>query len=352
MVKVSVIIPVYNVEKFLQACIDSLLCQTLKEIEFIFINDNSPDKSLEILLKNEKKHPNKIRVIDSKENLCQGGARNLGIRVAKGEYVGFVDSDDMVAPNMFELLYKQAIKTKSDVTFIQYATIDENSEFTDVYKGIDRRPIIEWNEKLLNLENKNLTELDRMDLIAYPVGGVYCGLWKKKLIFDNNIFFPERLKYEDNYWGSLIKCYITKVSFVKKIGYYYRQNSNSTVHSHNAKFQYDRETIEKMLLNEVADRGLFEIYLDAWEYCYTYRATFNTCFMYIQRFDKPPISKIIEAIRNLEKMFPNWKENKYYQELTSDKRKFTYKMIVKFPRFVVMIYLIKKTISVKMKRIL
>ena len=108
-VKLSVIIPVYGVEKYLQACIDSVVNQTMKDIEFIFVNDASLDGSLEILRENERKYPDLICVIDSKENLMQGGARNLGIRAARGEYVGFIDSDDFIHPEMYEKLYNKAV---------------------------------------------------------------------------------------------------------------------------------------------------------------------------------------------------------------------------------------------------
>lgn len=92
--KISVIIPVYNVEKYLQTCIDSLLSQSMKEIEFIFVNDASPDGSLAILQENQRLHPDQIRIIDSKVNLKQGGARNLGIAAAQAPLIGFLDSDD------------------------------------------------------------------------------------------------------------------------------------------------------------------------------------------------------------------------------------------------------------------
>lgn len=125
-IKVSVIIPCYNVERFLQDCIDSLLAQTLNDIEFIFINDASPDNSLDILLKNQYKYPGKIKVVDLKHNICQGGARNKGIEIARGEYIGFVDSDDMVLPEMYEMLYNEAALAKADAAFIQYANIGDS----------------------------------------------------------------------------------------------------------------------------------------------------------------------------------------------------------------------------------
>lgn len=128
--QISVVVPVYNVAKYLQQCIDSLMAQTiLDKLELIFVNDASPDNCIEILRENEKKHPDKIKVIDSKENLCQGGARNLGMRQARGEYIGFVDSDDFVAPTMYERLYDKAVSSAADATFIQYAYVSDETKY-------------------------------------------------------------------------------------------------------------------------------------------------------------------------------------------------------------------------------
>ena len=173
-VKVSVIIPVYNVEKYLQDCIDSLINQTLQEIEFIFVNDASPDNCLAILLNNEKKYPDKIRVIDSKVNLKQGGARNLGIKAAKGEYIGFVDSDDIVACDMFELLYESVKKDNSDVAFVNYESVKEQFSVQDIIttRYMNDKP---WDNKFCALNNKLLDDDDRRYLMVANIGGVWCG---------------------------------------------------------------------------------------------------------------------------------------------------------------------------------
>ena len=97
---VSVIVPAYNAEKTIEKCLDSLLNQTLKSIEIIVINDCSKDNTLKIL----KKYKSKIKLLDNKKNLGPAGSRNRGLDAATGDYIGFVDSDDWVALNMFELM--------------------------------------------------------------------------------------------------------------------------------------------------------------------------------------------------------------------------------------------------------
>ncbi len=107
--KVSIIVPVYNSEKYLRDCLESLVNQTLEEIEIIAVDDASIDCSPKILAEYVKKYPGRLKVYTNLENKGQGYARNVGLSLAQGTYVGFVDSDDYVAPNMYEYLYNAAI---------------------------------------------------------------------------------------------------------------------------------------------------------------------------------------------------------------------------------------------------
>ena len=112
--KISIIVPIYNVEEYLEKCLDSLVNQTLKDIEIILINDGSPDNSEEIVNKYLKKYKEKI-IYHKKKNEGQGIARNYGINLAKGEFISFVDSDDYVDKTIFEKLYNKAIEENSDI---------------------------------------------------------------------------------------------------------------------------------------------------------------------------------------------------------------------------------------------
>lgn len=113
MPKVSIIVPVYNVEKYLRKCIDSLVNQTLNDIEIICINDGSTDKSLKIL--KEYKNKDSRIILLNQENSGQSVARNRGIEIAKGEYLGFVDPDDWIDLDYYEKLYNAAIGTNADI---------------------------------------------------------------------------------------------------------------------------------------------------------------------------------------------------------------------------------------------
>ena len=124
--RVSVIVPVYNCEAFLRECIDSLLGQTMREMEFIFVCDASPDGSLAILREAERRDP-RVRVIEFKENRGVSAARNAGLEAATGEFVGFCDGDDWVEPGMYARLYEAATQADADIAFCR------------VFKDYDRR---------------------------------------------------------------------------------------------------------------------------------------------------------------------------------------------------------------------
>lgn len=125
MAKVSVIVPVFNAEKTLIRCLGNLVHQTLDDIELILVNDCSTDGSLQILLDCEAQFSEKVMVVDLSENLGAGGARNVGLSYASGEYVGFVDSDDMVDTTMFEKLYSKAVEGNYDI--VDCGFLNENN---------------------------------------------------------------------------------------------------------------------------------------------------------------------------------------------------------------------------------
>ena len=121
---ISIVIPVYNVEDFLERCLDSVSCQTYKETEVIIVNDGSTDSSPEIIERYVEEYPNfKSFTI---ENSGQGGARNFGIEKANGEYIAFLDSDDYISPNCIELLAETAKRENSDIVVCSCYDVKED----------------------------------------------------------------------------------------------------------------------------------------------------------------------------------------------------------------------------------
>ena len=159
---------------------------------------------------------------------------------------------------------------------------------------------------------------------------------------ENDIRFPEKIAFEDNYWFSILEAYIRCFAFVKDIGYYYRKNPTSTTNSKNeAYFKNDRLMIEEMILQEAKKRGIYDLYFQAYEYGYIFRRTFNTYNVAVFSFDKIDYAFIAGLMKGLKKQFPNWKKNPYYLEANGKKERLKKSLIVKMPRLMAAYFRIK-----------
>lgn len=239
-------------------------------------------------------------------------------------------------------------ETEADAVFIQYAAVPETASLR--YFDVPARPLFAWREKLLRWNNRELQNEGITDILAYPIGGVYCGLFRRELLTQHDVLFPEHLRYEDNYWMTLIECYMRKIAFVQEICDYYRENSNSTMRSKNRPYHFDRIQIEQMLLDEVKRRGFFEAHYKAWEYIYTVRYAVNSYRMFLTMFSPMPKEKLQKVVRDLRREFPQWEQNAYYQELTTKKQKLINKLIIRFPILFAYAYKTVKSVYKALKR--
>lgn len=203
---VSVIIPVYQGEKFLNQCIDSVLNQTHEKIEVICVNDGSKDQSLEILREYERKDQ-RVRVF-SQDNRGQSAARNLALSHAKGKFVVFIDSDDYIGKDYIKELYDEIIKERADMVVCGYTKVDMEGKilFSKVIEGAEKRkdPIfpltyISWNRII-----------------------------SRDLIVKNGFTYWEGVQCEDIPFILKLETAAKKVSYIKGTQYYYRTNTNST----------------------------------------------------------------------------------------------------------------------------
>lgn len=222
MYNLSVIIPVYNVENYLKKCLDSVLNQTLKDIEIICIDDGSTDSSPDILKDYSNKDP-RIKVI-TKENGGQASARNLGIKEAQGEYISFIDSDDFIEPEMLEKLYTKAKDNNLDMAMCKIATYDnQTGEIKDnvwyYMLGVFRE-----------FEKDIFSHKDTMEFTCNIAVTPYNKIYKTSLLKDNNVLFPQGLIFEDEKFFFDTYLRAKRVSIVDEFLYYYRTNrKGSTV---------------------------------------------------------------------------------------------------------------------------
>ncbi|MCT8137621.1 glycosyltransferase family 2 protein [Anaerobacillus sp. CMMVII] len=212
--KVSIIVPVYNTKKYLKRCLDSLINQSLEDIEIIIVNDGSTDDSQKVINKYHKKYPTKIVPI-VKENGGPGIARNYGIKKAKGDYLGFVDSDDWVDPSMFKKLYKLATKGH-DFIICDYVKIHKGNK-SHVLKGFTG------------------SFFDHQQAVLYSTDTAFsCNKLINKKLFDKDLLYTEGW-YEDLATIPLLLTNAKSPAYLREPLYYYKFRSGSITNSNNLK---------------------------------------------------------------------------------------------------------------------
>ena len=215
-IKLSIIVPVYNIIQYLPKCLDSILSQTLRDIEIICINDGSTDNSLDIL-ENYATKDDRIKLLKLAKNYGQGYARNRGIEIAQGEYIGFVDGDDYIDPNYFEALYNSAVKNNADISVASILKHKKNyKKYNVIYK---KEGIAE------NIQDKIKLCGDKKKFFFYAWNKIY----KTDLITRNDIKFAQGQIYEDVIFAIKALYYSNRVVSVPEIKYHYIERKNSSV---------------------------------------------------------------------------------------------------------------------------
>lgn len=219
MARISVLIPVYNVERYLRQCLDSLIDQTFKDLEFICINDGSTDSSLNILDEYAQRH-SRFRIID-KPNSGYGASMNCGLKEATGEYIGILESDDFAEPDMFEILFNAVESVQTDVVKADnYRCKDGYSR--SYYKNY---PSCQYGAKLIPKENPEL----------FKRQSIWTALYKRDFLYNEGIYFNETpgASYQDISFNFKVMAKAREVFLIDKAIVNYRiDNPNSSIHSH------------------------------------------------------------------------------------------------------------------------
>lgn len=238
MLKLSVIVPVYNVSKYLAKCLDSLICQELKpeEYEIIVVNDGSTDNSEEISRQYEEKYSN-IKVVRQK-NQGLSGARNTGIKLAHGKYIQFVDSDDYLQPNVLKTLVEKMESDNLDVLRFNYQNVNENYEVFEPYK--EHKPYVDYRDEVCD----GLTFLtERLGYACYAVQF----LIKSELLKKEGNTFKSGIYFEDTEWTPRILTQAKRVTSTDLMVYNYLLRLGSITNS--VSIEKKRKVLDdKMLL--------------------------------------------------------------------------------------------------------
>lgn len=247
MVKVSIILPVYNVEKYLNECLDSIVNQTFKDMEIICINDGSTDKSLEIL-NSYASRDERIKII-SQENAGLGAARNVGMGAAEGDYIFFIDSDDFIYADAIEEMYENAVVNDSDLVLFR-RTREFDIDRLNNREGYNFDNVF----KISGEEYKKFT-FNYKDIKQYVLNS-YLSVWMKfyKREFLNShddFYFPEGIAYEDCLFHVKVFLRAGRMSHIPKVYYHYRKNPDSIMNnsSYNMDIFKVVDSVEEFLID-------------------------------------------------------------------------------------------------------
>ena len=249
MPKVSVIIPVYNVEKYLQQCLDSVVNQTLKDIEIILVDDGSTDSSLSICDEYAQKD-NRITVL-TQQNKGAGAARNKGIVAAKDDYLYFLDSDDFIKLETLEKLYSKITETNSDICFCKNNIYNENT------KSIEN---IDWstNEKIIPQTETFSSDDIPSTILQICVPNLFLKLYKKEFIQINDIKFQEIKTCNDVFFNYSSLIMAKRICYVNEVLVTYRKNQSDCLSANRGRTAVCIVDAYKKLKEYLENKGIFE----------------------------------------------------------------------------------------------
>lgn len=300
--KLSIIVPVYNMVAGgkLEYCLNSLLTQTISDYEVIAVNDASTDNSWEILQQYKNRYPEKLVIHSLKENLRQGGAKNAGLALSKGEFIGFVDSDDWVTKDCFEKLLNKAEQTEADVVAC---------DFCYVYNHTD----IPTERVACNLPEQvgKLTHEKKVSLFLHP-GALVTKIYRRELFFDEPFAFPEHMFFEDNATGIELLRRAKHFEYIPEPMYFYYQHNASTVHVITVERCKDRLEAMRIMYRYALENGYLEEFHAELEYKFTNLFYQNTLFSYMQGSKKTNIGFIRGMGKEMKEYFPDFQKNHYY----------------------------------------
>lgn len=302
---ISVIIPCYNVEKYVDACLESLVSQTLglDQMELILVDDASRDATLDHLRAWEQKYPEQILVVECGVNGRQGTARNIGMQYATGEYIGFVDSDDWVEADMYEVLLEKGREQDCEIVSCHAYRNKENG-----------RQVPEPTEREDSLIRRGKSAIQGGEWPEMLEGGIWSKIYRRDFLVDHGISFPEGLCYEDNYFGMMAALHCRSIYKVQRCLYHYRENQTSTTLLRNNSRLFDRLDIEVMKLEKFRELGLMERFSQEIERNFFEMYYFNTMYMMATRFDNPPYDIFQRMEGEIFRYFPDYRKNKKLME--------------------------------------
>ena len=302
MTKVSVILPVYGVAQYIEKCTQSLLAQTLEEMEFLFVDDHGPDDSIDIVRRTIEGHPRQaqFRFLTPPHNMGAGMARNFAIPEAQGEYIAFVDSDDWVEPTMFEELYNEAQRQGGvDLCYCQAAKDYLDGQPTEILKN----PTIEPGQ---------LTHEKRAYFLANYVSLFWTFLFKREQIERHNIRYPEERSADDSYFVTCNLMTAESVAHVDKPFYHYLIRPGSVCTTKDSTKYQKRLAVFGHLMTCAKEHGVYTEFKPEVDYIYLKKGCLTSIFNYVYNSLEPRKEVVGEICAELDRQVPDYATNRYY----------------------------------------
>ncbi len=319
----SVIVPVYNMasEDRLIWCMNSLLYQErIENYEVIAVDDCSTDDSLTILRALECEHADRLHVLHSEVNRHQGGAKNLGLKAARGKWIAFIDADDWVVSDYFARLLQKAEETGADCVGTDYCIV---SEHTMQPGRVVANGSPEQTGKLNDAKRR---------LLLLDSGSLCVKIYRREIVVDCPSRFPEDIFYEDNALAGSWIMRMQHYEYVPGPLYYYYQHEDSTVHTVTKKRLEDRLSAGRMMLEEAKKYGFLERFRPELEYSFTVLFYKNTVFSALQEMkEKGVCSFVTQTAKEMKETFPDFQSNPYYQMRTNPEEKKLMRMQMENP---------------------
>ncbi len=311
MIKISIVVPVYNVESYILKCIDSILMQTLQEIEVIFVDDHGNDRTIDIakayLLQENPSFP--FQFIETPKNLGPGSARNLGIECARGEYLSFIDADDWIEPDYCEKLYTTAKKYDCDLCVCQ-AWMD--------FKNNRKSKLLRFP----SFNNGTMVDSEKKRFITEFVP-YHCNyLFKREFILQYKIRYPSFKSSEDSYFVIMAALFAKRMAKISAPFYHYIIRETSISHRQNASRHKVKFKVFAKLINDSKINSLYSLYHEEIDFLFIKKGLLMSVFEYIRNAKHISYHKIKNFYDDTEKLLPCIVSNKYL------KVKFSYKLLM------------------------
>lgn len=291
MPNISVIIPAYNAQSYIDKCLTSLINQTYKDFDIIVVNDGSSDNTLKMLMKYEKSYSN-IKVF-SQKNKGQADARNLGIEQAEGKFICFVDIDDYIDLSMFEKMIELQKKNDADIVWCDAYAI----------QGINK----------IKLSNHELKGENSITSYILNNSGPCRKLIRTEIIKENRLFFPNYRSYEDIAIIPLYALYTSRISYLTEPLYHYVMHDGSVMHQ--MKYNKNLEEIFSSMLHlyhGFKERNVLETYHDEIEFLFVEHLLHAGSLRFFAFEEGKEALKKVSSI--MHEYFPKWKKNKYIKQ--------------------------------------